>query len=94
MTNYLELRPNDGRKSFYGKAKVRVDDGNTYTLISYNTEVARIRDGKLERLWHNTITDKYGRILDGYSATTARHVKAFCAAFDVEYGGKKEWDAL
>ena len=38
-----------GRKSFYGKAKI-IEDGNTATLYSYNTPVAKIVDGKFEEL--------------------------------------------
>ena len=62
-----ELKPIDGRKSFYGKAVVMID-GTTETLLSYNTPVIR-RDaitGELTRLW------------SGWSATTQRHVAAFC----------------
>ena len=46
-----ELKPIDGRKSFYGKAVVMID-GTTETLLSYNTPVIR-RDtvtGALTRL--------------------------------------------
>ena len=71
-----ELTPHDGRKSFYGKARVKVDNG-AETLFSYNTPVIRRNaDGTLSRLW------------DGWSATTGRHVAAFCGL------NKKEWDAL
>lgn len=62
-----ELKPIDGSKSFYRKAHVyRATDG-TETLYSYNTAVLR-RDpsGRLVRLWN------------GWSATTGRHVRAFC----------------
>ena len=64
---FYELIPVDGRKSFYGKARVyRATDG-TETLYSYNTAVMR-RDpsGRLVRLWR------------GWSATTGRHIRAFC----------------
>ena len=62
-----DLKPNDGHKSFYGKAKVyRHSDGTEY-LTSYNTFVAcKMPDGTIKRHW------------DGYSRTTARHIKAFC----------------
>lgn len=62
-----ELKPIDGRKSFYGKAVVMID-GTTETLLSYNTPIVR-RDtttGALTRLWC------------GWSATTGRHIAAFC----------------
>lgn len=62
-----ELMPTDGRKSFYHKARVEIDDAGNETLISYTTPVMR-RDkgGKLHRLW------------DDWSATTGRHIAAFC----------------
>jgi len=74
--NVYELTPTDGRKSFYGKARVIVD-GGTETLVSYTTKVIR-RDagGTLHRLW------------SGWSATTGRHIAAFCGM------NKKAWDAL
>jgi hypothetical protein len=83
MTNYLELRPNDGRKSFYGKAKVRIDADGSRTLISYTTPVCRINpDGKFVKLW------------SGYSATTMRHINAFCDTYGINGRGKRWWDAL
>lgn len=54
----------DSRQSFYGKAKVRIEDCGIKTLISYTTEVARIIKGKA--VVYNT-----------YSATTLRHIKEF-----------------
>lgn len=62
-----ELIPTNGRKSFYGKAKVQIDDNGSETLYSYDTPIIkRDRDGHLTRLW------------SGWSATTGRHVAAFC----------------
>ena len=62
-----ELLPTDGRKSFYGKAKVVIDNNGTETLYSYDTPIiSRSASGELERLW------------SGWSATTGRHIKAFC----------------
>lgn len=70
MTNSsytYELIPQDGRKSFYGKAVVTISADGAQTLYSYNTPIVR-RDpsGTLTRLWHS------------WSATTGRHIKAFC----------------
>lgn len=62
-----DLKPTDGRKSFYGKAVVMMD-GTTETLLSYNTPIMR----------RNTITGKLTRLWSGWSATTGRHIKAFC----------------
>jgi hypothetical protein len=73
MTNYTELKAiYDGRKSFYGKAKVR-EDGNGLALISYETTVAKI-------ITKNTNGDDitpYVIIDCMYSATTLRHIKEF-----------------
>ena len=61
-----ELKPSDGRKSFYGKAVVEVDASGE-TLYSYNTPIIkRTAAGELVRLWA------------GWSATTGRHIAAFC----------------
>ena len=62
-----ELTPTDGRKSFYGKAVVIVEDNGTETLYSYNTSIIkRLVSGELVKLW------------DGWTATTGRHIQAFC----------------
>lgn len=47
-----ELIPNDGRKSFYGKAVVEVANDGTETLYSYNTAIIkRTAAGELVKLW-------------------------------------------
>lgn len=62
-----ELIPTDGRKSFYGKAVVVVEDNGTETLYSYGTPIVkRLVSGELVKTW------------DGWTATTGRHIKAFC----------------
>lgn len=53
----------DSRQSFYGKAKV-IEQDNKKTLISYNTEVAIIENGK-------------AKVSGTYSTTTLRHIKEF-----------------
>lgn len=83
---YYDLAPQkrDSRKSFYGKAKV-VDKGNgEYELISYNTPVACVKDGKV------VYAD-----LHKYSVTTDRHIREFLAQFADDltegcHGGKKK----
>ena len=66
---YYELAPVfDSRKSFYGKARVKVD-GNTSHLVSYSTVVAIVTylpDGA-----------KLARITGVYSRTTTRHIREF-----------------
>lgn len=66
----------DSAKSFYGKARVEID-GTTKTLISYDTKVAYIKDGK-------------AFINGDYSATTIRHIKEFLAQENFPIGTKKE----
>lgn len=77
-----ELEPINNRKSFYGKAEVIEHDNGNIELRSYNTIVARIKDGKFERLW------------DGYSMTTMNHVNAFANLFGINGKGKAWWDSL
>ena len=61
------LTPVDNRKSFYGKAYVIVSNDGTETLYSYDTEICKKAiDGAITRIW------------PGWSATTGRHIKAFC----------------
>ena len=65
MLTWYELTPSDGRKSFYGKAKVAIFHGRRI-LKSYDTVVAWIDcGGRLHRTWA------------GWTATTGRHVRAF-----------------
>lgn len=73
-----ELLPNNGRKSFYGKAIVVIDETNqSETLLSYGTPIInRDKYGVLIRLW------------SGWSATTGRHIAAFCGM------NKKQFEAL
>lgn len=72
MTNYTELSAiYDNRKSFYGKARIRKDrDG--LTLISYETEVAKIVDKN-----NGYSIAPYAVIYGTYSTTTLRHIKEF-----------------
>ena len=86
MTTYntFDLIPNNGRKSFYGKAKVTVI-GNRAILKSYDTIVCEI----------NTKSGAFKRYWNGWSATTARHIDAFCTTFGKSRGlCKGEWLAL
>ncbi len=82
MKNFIELYPNDSRKSFYGKAKVYEKNG-AKILRSYETDVIMIdKNGNIKKLW------------DGYSATTMRHINAFMAYVGLPYSGKKWWNSL
>ena len=79
---YFELKPTNGRKSFYGKAEVIQNDNGDIELKSYSTIVARIRNGKFERLW------------SGYSATTMNHINSFIDTYGISGGGKSWWTSL
>lgn len=71
-----ELVPQNGRKSFYGKVKVLVEDDGTETLFSYESAIIkRYPDGELEPLYTG---DKYG-------STTASHVYSFCGLRKADY---------
>lgn len=79
----FDLKPMyDRAKSFYGKAIVIEKDNGDIELRSYNTIVARIRNGIFERLW------------GGYSATTMRHINSFIDTYGINGGGKAWWVAL
>lgn len=60
----------DARKSFYGKALVE-ENGDTLTLYSYLTPVAKIVNGQYVSLGY-----------EGYSQTTSRHIKEFRRQFE------------
>lgn len=69
-----ELMPTNGHKSFYGKAKVVIEDNGTETLYSYDTPiVSRDKNGKLKKLYN------------GWSVTTGTHIKAFCGLNKAEF---------
>ena len=73
MTVY-ELKPADGSESFYGKAFYIAYSDGTEILYSYGTPIIeRTLSGELVRLW------------DDWSATTGRHIKAFCGLNKAEY---------
>lgn len=70
-----ELIPTNGRKSFYGKAKVLIENSSE-TLYSYDTPIIRRdADGTLTPLYFG---EKYG-------TTTASHVKSFCGLSKKDY---------
>lgn len=79
MKTVIELMPTNGRKSFYGKCKVRFEDDCSQTLLSYDTEIMRrFPDGNMVRFpWE----------VDGknWTATTGTHIKAFSGLNKKEY---------
>lgn len=77
VTDKRALLPVDGGRSFHDKAIVRRYDDGTEVLTSYGTDViTRKADGALARHW------------DDWSATTGRHLFAFCGI------RKKDWDEM
>lgn len=77
MQTKTELKPViDSRKSFYKKAYTITENG-TIKLLSYDTEVAEIKNDK-------------AKIFDTYSPTTLRHIKDFLYQNGFKIGTKKE----
>jgi hypothetical protein len=66
--------PTNGRKSFYGKAFVNVDADGVETLASYGTPIMR-----------REANNSFVRLWDGWSATTGRHIAAFCGMNKAEF---------
>ena len=87
MVNKIEIRPADGRKSFYGKAKM-VQYDEYWAIVSYGKEVALVRktdEGMVEltRLWM------------GYSYTTMRHINSAMSMLGASRClCKKEWESI
>lgn len=74
-------------KSYYNKAYILIDDTNTiYQLKSYDTIVAE----------YNTQTQKFTKLWNGYSRTTAKHITDFVKQFTplTATTNKKWWDNL
>lgn len=69
-----ELTPVNGRKSFWGKAIVQIDDDGVETLLSYDTPIIkRYSDGRLRRVYN------------GWTLTTGKHINAFCGLNKAEF---------
>lgn len=76
MLKTYELIPTlkQNQKSFYGKARVQIDEDGTAFLYSYNTLIlSKDIDGNYIRYW------------DGWSQTTGKHIKAFSGLNKKEY---------
>ena len=87
MVNKIEIRPADGRKSFYGKAKM-VQYDEYWAIVSYGKEVALVRktdEGMVEVV----------RVWMGYSHTTLRHINSAMSMLgSAHYLCKKEWENI
>ena len=74
MCKCYELMPTNGRKSFYGKAKIKVFADGSEVLQSYTTDVIKkTAKGDFIRLW------------GGWSATTGTHIKSYCGMSKKEF---------
>ena len=79
----LEPEKGESQKSFYGKAKVNIDDLGNITLYSYNTKICSInRDNEFIKYW------------GGWSLTTMRHINSFRERYGLSRITKKEWDKI
>ena len=81
-SEYILTPKFEGRKSYYGKAKVTVtikDNDVEKNLISYRTNVMRVENGKLYR--------KQGQPC---SATTARHMREFAQQEGFDWMSKSQ----
>ena len=85
--NKIEIRPADGRKSFYGKAKM-VQYDEYWAVISYGREVALVRkteEGMVEltRIWM------------GYSHTTMRHINSAMSMLGASQKiTQRQWESI
>lgn len=75
-----ELQPNNGRKSFYGKAMVGTKENGSEVLYSYSTPIIeRTAKGELIPLVDVQDVDKV------LSNTTCTHLKSFCGLNKADY---------
>jgi len=87
--DYLSSDELSRLRRYHKTNAVRLDDRSSILyengvpiLVSYWTEVAKIVDGRLVRLW------------GGWSATTSKHVSRFCRMFNVPAPSKKDWESM
>lgn len=80
----FELIPNNGRKSFYGKAKVIDNENGIVSLLSYNTIVCSI----------DTKTRQFIRHWSGQSCTTSAHINSFRSVYGLSPLTSKQWQNL
>lgn len=85
MKNFFELSARyDARASFYGKAHVIINDDNSLTLRSYETDILTIDESK------RTFTKLYGE----YSHTTNRHIQEFAKQYHLPITKWSDFDKL
>ena len=88
MTSY-ELRPQNGRKSFYGKAIVECYENGTKKLYSYDTLVMSIDSDKQIHRHCATRAGRDAWDADDITTTTMSHIKSFLSEeFDEDFGDR------
>lgn len=80
LENVRELKPNNGRKSFYGKALIETKSNGSEVLLSYNTPIIE-RTAKGELIPLVAVQD----VENVLSYTTCSHLKAFCGLNKADY---------
>lgn len=93
MAKHTELRElqaiHDSRKSFYGKAHVKIEQDNGvtgYTLYSYDTFIIKIAEMD-DNMHIMDITENPSHL----TQTTLRHLKEFTLQLGLEPNTKREW---
>ena len=81
MKRIFDLIPDNGRKSFYGKAKVIEHDNGIVSLMSYNTVVCSI----------DTKSKSFYRHWAGYSLTTMQHINTFRRCYGMKTLSRCQW---
>ena len=80
----IELVPASRQKSFNHRAHILQDTTGNLQLMSYETIVASF----------NPQTKEFKKLWNGYSATTQKHINAFCDYCGIRGYSKKEWENL
>lgn len=73
---WYELIPleEQSQTSFYGKARVRINEDASETLYSYDVKImTKYDDGRIEKHWNH------------WTATTGKHIKAFSGLNKKQY---------
>ena len=78
-----DLPCHDGRRSFYGKARV-TEEGTTLTLTSYTTDVCTLDRETRELVKLDPVA----------TATTRRHIRSFLEHFGYPQMSNDAWDRL
>lgn len=84
-----ELIPTNGRKSFYGRAKVLDDCNGRKYLLSYGQVIASVDAGGVVRRHHDGMRPATDKRPARRSKTTDCHVKSFLETFAPDVTGKE-----